>query len=47
MPLGSDAYDDIWAALVKRLEELDAPKALAYSTDGDNVIRQAVRQRKL
>jgi NAD(P)-dependent dehydrogenase (short-subunit alcohol dehydrogenase family) len=40
MPLGSDAYDDIRAALVKRLEELDTQKELAYSTDGDNVIRQ-------
>jgi len=41
MPLGSDAYNDIRAALVKRLEELDAQKELAFSTDGDNVIRQS------
>jgi Short-chain dehydrogenases of various substrate specificities len=41
MPLGSDAYDDIRAALVKRLEELDAQKELAFSTNGDNVMRQA------
>lgn len=40
MPLGSDAYNDIRAALVKRLEELDAQRELAFSTDADNVIRQ-------
>lgn len=40
MPLGSDAYHDIRAALVKRLEELDAQRELAFSTDADNVIRQ-------
>ncbi|WP_201005882.1 SDR family oxidoreductase [Paenibacillus glycanilyticus] len=39
VPLGSDAYNDIRAALVKRLDELEAQKDLAYSTDADNVMR--------
>ncbi|UPK41255.1 SDR family oxidoreductase [Paenibacillus pabuli] len=39
VPLGSDAYNDIRAALVKRLDELEAQKDLAYSTDADNVVR--------
>lgn len=41
MPLGSDAYNDIRDALVKRLEELDAQKELAFSTDADDVVRLA------
>lgn len=39
VPFGSDAYNDIRAALVKRLDELEAQKDLAYSTDADNVVR--------
>ncbi|MBU5351837.1 SDR family oxidoreductase [Paenibacillus barcinonensis] len=38
VPLGSDAYNDIRAALVKRLDELEAQKDLAYSTDADDVV---------
>lgn len=40
MALGSDAYKQIRAALLERLEALEAQKELAYSTDGDDVIRQ-------
>jgi hypothetical protein len=36
--LGSDAYQDIKAALTSRLAELEARKELAYFTDADDVI---------
>ncbi|MDR1285285.1 MAG: SDR family oxidoreductase [Campylobacteraceae bacterium] len=35
--LGSDAYEDIKAALTLRLAELEAQKELAYSTDADYI----------
>ena len=35
LPLGSDAYEDIKAALTSRLVELEAQKEVAYSTDAD------------
>ncbi|MDR1007432.1 MAG: SDR family oxidoreductase [Campylobacteraceae bacterium] len=37
--LGSDAYEDIKAALTSRLAELEAQKELAYSTDADDFVR--------
>lgn len=37
MALGSDAYRKIRASLVERLNELDAQKELAYSTDADDI----------
>lgn len=37
LPLGSDAYEDIKAALTSRLMELEAQKEVAYSTDADDV----------
>ncbi|MEK5645334.1 short-chain dehydrogenase/reductase [Paenibacillus rhizosphaerae] len=41
MALGSDAYEQIREALLDRLAALDAQKELAYSTDADDVVRQA------
>jgi NAD(P)-dependent dehydrogenase (short-subunit alcohol dehydrogenase family) len=38
LALGSDAYEDIKAALTARLAELEAQKELAYSTDADDVV---------
>jgi NAD(P)-dependent dehydrogenase (short-subunit alcohol dehydrogenase family) len=38
LALGSDAYEDIKAALASRLAELEAQKELAYSTDADDVL---------
>lgn len=40
MALGSDAYEQIRAALLKRLDALEAQKDLAYATDADDVVRQ-------
>ncbi|MDR1093798.1 MAG: SDR family oxidoreductase [Clostridiales bacterium] len=40
LALGSDAYEDIKAALTSRLAALEAQKELAYSTDADDVARQ-------
>lgn len=40
MALGSDAYEQIRAALLERLAALEAQKELAYSTDADDVIKQ-------
>ncbi|SEL18277.1 Short-chain dehydrogenase [Paenibacillus sp. cl141a] len=39
MALGSDAYEQIRAALLDRLAALEAQKELAYSTDSDDVIK--------
>ena len=38
LALGSDAYEEIKAALTSRLAELEAQKELAYSTDADDVV---------
>jgi short-subunit dehydrogenase len=38
LALGSDAYQDIKAALTSRLAELEAQKELAYSTDANDVV---------
>jgi len=40
MALGSDAYEQIRAALLERLAALEAQKELAYSTDADDVVKQ-------
>jgi hypothetical protein len=40
LPLGSDAYEEIKAALTARLAELEAQKEIAYSTDADDVVRK-------
>ncbi|MDG0795171.1 hypothetical protein OMP38_33355 [Cohnella ginsengisoli] len=39
MALGSDAYEQIRAALLDRLAALEAQKELAYSTDADDVAK--------
>jgi NAD(P)-dependent dehydrogenase (short-subunit alcohol dehydrogenase family) len=39
LAMGSDAYEDIKAALTSRLAELEAQKELAYSTDADDVVQ--------
>ncbi|MGZ7444795.1 hypothetical protein ACLD72_024980 [Paenibacillus sp. TH7-28] len=39
MALGSDAYEQIRAALLDRLAALEAQKELAYSTDSDDVVK--------
>lgn len=39
MALGSDAYEHIRAALLERLAALEEQKELAYSTDGDDVLK--------
>ncbi len=38
LALGSDAYEEIKAALTLRLAELETQKELAYSTDADDVV---------
>jgi NAD(P)-dependent dehydrogenase (short-subunit alcohol dehydrogenase family) len=40
LALGSDAYEDIKAALTSKLAELEAQKELAYSTDADDVVHK-------
>ncbi|WP_263705888.1 Rossmann-fold NAD(P)-binding domain-containing protein [Shouchella tritolerans] len=40
MAWGSDAYEQIRAALLDKLAALESQKELAYSTDSDDVVKQ-------